>query len=114
MNVLTPESMIAQIRGELVADYADSPAPRASALDQAADTAVRALWGARVTAFVPLLALRDAREALRAQMTPVAAVASASPTTRPNASVRGTLPARDLLRIDDDVLRHAQGDRLSV
>lgn len=67
MSMLTPESTIAQIRGELVADYAGVPAPAAGDLDHAADTAVRELWGSRVMAFVPLLALRYAREALRTE-----------------------------------------------
>ena len=59
------ESIIAQVRRELVADGAGDPGRQPEDLDLLAETAVRTLWGGRVTAFVPVLALRDAREEIR-------------------------------------------------
>ena len=61
----TAESIIAQVRRELVADGAGATGRQTADLDLLAETAVRTLWGGRVTAFVPVLALRDAREELR-------------------------------------------------
>jgi hypothetical protein len=63
---MTPEAIIVQVRAQLAADAAGGPAPQAAELDQIAETAVRRLGGGRVTVFVPILALRAAREALRA------------------------------------------------
>ncbi|MGH2617871.1 MAG: three-helix bundle dimerization domain-containing protein, partial [Thermomicrobiales bacterium] len=60
----TPEAIIVQVRAQLAADAAGGPALQAADLDQIAETAVRQLWGGRVTVFVPILALRAAREAL--------------------------------------------------
>lgn len=60
----TAESIIAQVRRELVADAGD-PGGQPEDLDLLAESAVRTLWGGRVTAFVSVLALRDAREAIR-------------------------------------------------
>lgn len=62
----TPEAIIVQVRAQLAADAVGGLAPHAADLDRVAEAAVRRLWGGRVTAFVPILALRAAREALRA------------------------------------------------
>ncbi len=62
----TAEASIAYVHRELVAD-GSTDARSAGELDLLAETAVRHLWGGRVTAFVSVLALRDAREALSAR-----------------------------------------------
>jgi hypothetical protein len=64
---LTPEPIIAQVRRELAADCGSGPCPAAADLDKAADAAVRMLWQGRVRTFVPVLALREAREMLHLQ-----------------------------------------------
>ncbi len=62
----TPEPVIAQVRRQLAGE--DEPAGVSSAeLDTVADRAVRELWGSRVKIFVPVLALRQARELLSDQ-----------------------------------------------
>ena len=62
-----PEPIIALVRRQL----ADEASPRLVShgpdLDRVADRAVRELWGGRVKTFVPVLALRQAREMLREQ-----------------------------------------------
>ena len=62
----TPEPIIAQLRRQLGEDdnaIRLSPA----ALDHLADRVVRDLWDSPIKTFVPVLALRDAREVLHAQ-----------------------------------------------
>jgi hypothetical protein len=63
----TAEASIAYVHRELMADDGSTGARSAGELDLLAETAVRHLWGGRVTAFVSVLALRDAREALSAR-----------------------------------------------
>lgn len=77
----TPESIIAHVYRELVADDGGAVTRPAGELDLVAETSVRHLWGGRVTAFVSVLALRDAREALRAQ---------GGAADRPGARIRST------------------------
>lgn len=61
-----PEPIIAQVRRQLAGE--DEPAGVSAAeLDTVADRAVRELWGSRVKIFVPVLALRQARELLSNQ-----------------------------------------------
>ncbi len=62
----TLEAVIAHVHRELVADDASVGARSSGELDLLAKTAAPHLWGGRVTACVSVLALRDAREALRA------------------------------------------------
>lgn len=62
----TLKAVIAHVHRELVADDASPGVQSAGELDLLAETAARHLWGGRVTARVSVLALRDAREALRA------------------------------------------------
>lgn len=63
----TPEPIIAQVRRQLVDDAHEAMRVQADVLDRVADRAVRELWGSRVKTFVPVLALRTARELLREQ-----------------------------------------------
>ena len=63
----TPEPIIAQVRRQLAEDDSFRARVPSGVLDRAADRAVRELWGSRVKTFVPILALRQAREFLREQ-----------------------------------------------
>ena len=63
----TPELIIAQVRRQLDDEAWSGLADRAIVLDRLADQAVRDLWGSRVKTFVPVLALREARQILREQ-----------------------------------------------
>lgn len=61
--VQTGEALVARVQQELAREYADGP-PRGVDLAAVARRAVAELSGARVKAFLPVLALRAAREAL--------------------------------------------------
>ena len=61
----TPEAIIAQVRRQLADDASRVMTVEPAVLDQAAERAVRELWGSRIKTFVPVLALRQAREILR-------------------------------------------------
>ena len=61
----TPESIIAQMRRQLNDDASRVMTVEPTVLDQVAERAVRELWGSRIKTFVPVLALRQAREILR-------------------------------------------------
>ena len=63
----TPELIIAQVRRQLGDEAWSGFADQTSVLDQVADRTVRDLWGSRVKTFVPVLALREARQVLHAQ-----------------------------------------------
>ena len=62
-----PESIIAQVRRQLTDDAPLDRAGETTLLDSVAERAVRELWSSRVKTFVPVLALRQAREVLREQ-----------------------------------------------
>jgi hypothetical protein len=63
----TLESIIAQVRRQLADDAPRVITVEPIVLDQVAERAVRELWGSRIKTFVPVLALRQAREILRDQ-----------------------------------------------
>jgi hypothetical protein len=63
----TPESISAEICRQLTADYATNHDTQGIAFAAIADAAVHEVWGGRVTTFVPVLALRQARSVLHAQ-----------------------------------------------
>jgi len=63
----TPEPIIAQVRRQLADDAWPGLAVQSTVLDRVADRAVRDLWESPVKTFVPVLALRQAREVLREQ-----------------------------------------------
>jgi hypothetical protein len=63
----TPESISAEICRQLTADFSTSVDTQGNAFAAIADAAVHELWGGRVTTFVQVLALRQAREVLREQ-----------------------------------------------
>ena len=61
----TPDPTIARLQRDLAADPRLASHAMAAERDRVAEVAVRSLWAAsRVKAFVPVLALRDARDAL--------------------------------------------------
>jgi hypothetical protein len=59
------ELMIAQVRRQLANDLPQVMTVEPTVLDQVAERVVRELWESRIKTFVPLLALRQAREILR-------------------------------------------------
>ena len=63
----TPEPVIAQVRRQLADESWSELISHGPVLDRLADRAVRELWGSRIKTFVPVLALRQAREMLRQQ-----------------------------------------------
>lgn len=60
----SPEPIIARVRDELGRVCEVATCPSAGELDRLADAAVRGLWDSRVKVFVPVLAVREAREML--------------------------------------------------
>src|SRR4051794_31064172 len=63
----TPKPIIAQVRRQLADEAWPGMVSDGPVLDRVADQAVRELWGSRIKTFVPVLALRQAREMLREQ-----------------------------------------------
>jgi hypothetical protein len=63
----TPEPIIAQVRRQLADDDHIGMRVPMGVLDRVVDHAVRELWSSRVKYFIPVLALRTAREMLRDQ-----------------------------------------------
>jgi hypothetical protein len=111
----TPQAIVSQIRRQLDADTGQGGKVPESLLDQVAGEAVRQLWDSRVKTFVPVLALRQAREWLRDQdvvlgVTHQAVQAEASRTvTAHEPSQRG-----DILSVAGDVLPRDEQDRLAL
>ena len=110
----TPEPIIAQVRRQLADEAWPRMVSHGPVLDRVADRAVRELWGSRIKTFVPVLALRQAREMLRQQdllismYQPRRPYATESTATRPleEGQRRDVLPVdADVVSIDDrDVL----------
>jgi hypothetical protein len=103
----TPELFVARVRRELDAVYADMDVPSGE-IDRAAVDAVDELWDRPIKTFIPVLALRAAKERVAAKTTmPPAAEPRATPravTNRPPAD-RETLrfdPADDLVLADPE------------
>ena len=113
----TPEPIIAQVRRQLADDDQVGAQVPTGVLDRVADQVVRELWSSRIKIFVPVLALRTAREILRDQDVLIAAEL---PKIRDGdeAVAMMHLPAerasRDLLQIDEDVLSFDDRERLSL
>lgn len=100
---LTPEPIIFQVCRELTADCEAARCPRETDLEQLAEDSVRALWNSRVRGFIPVLALRQARETLGVHdgrtVRADAVITETAPPHRPP-------PAQDVLKLDSqDVLR---------
>ena len=112
----TPEPIIAQVRRQLADEAWPGLVSHGPVLDRVADRAVRELWGSRIKTFVPVLALRQAREMLREQDVLISMhqpqhsyAGESTVATRPHEERqrRDVLAVeRDVVSIDDrDVLR---------
>ena len=113
----TPEPIIAQVRRQLADDDQVGSRVPTGVLDRVADQAVRELWSSRVKTFVPVLALRTARELLRAQDVLI----TADPPQMGDggeALLMMRRPAerapRDSVDVESDVLLIDDQDRLSL
>jgi hypothetical protein len=105
----TPEPVIAQVRRQLEADGLAMPE---GALDHVVDRAVRELWGSRVKTFVPVLALRQAREVLLAQSATLPSQPGITNDAR-LATAPGPRRGPDSLSLDDS-LPFDDGDSLRL
>ncbi len=110
----TPEPIIAQVRRQLADDAPRVMTVETTILDQVADQAVRELWGSRIKTFVPVLALRQAREILRDQEM---VISMPCPERRPTEAAMELPPSderrgSDALSIHDDVVMHDDRDSL--
>ena len=98
----SPESIIDQVRRQLRDDAHEALRVQADVLDSVAASAVWELWQSRVRTFVPVLALRQAREVLQEQdrlILPVLSVAHPAAM-----APRDERPGRDVLAIPDGVM----------
>jgi hypothetical protein len=112
----TPEPIIAQVRRQLLDDADEAMRVQVDVLDRVADRAVRELWGSRVKTFVPVLALRTAREMLREQDLLITAERPARRRAEglPTAMPLVERPRPDVLSIPGDVMAHDDQDVLSL
>ncbi len=111
----TPQAIVTQIRRQLGAETGQNGEVSESLLDQVADQAVRQLWESRVKTFVPVLALRQAREWLRDQNVVVGMSYQVSQTAVSQTVTRDApSQPRDVLSVEDDVLPRDEQDHLSV
>jgi hypothetical protein len=111
----TPQAIVTQIRRQLDADTGQNGKVSESVLDRVADEAVRQLWDSRVKTFVPVLALRQAREWLRDQDVVVGMSYQGPQTAVSQTVTRDALSQpKDVLSVEDDVLPRDEQDNLSV
>lgn len=97
----TPEPVIAQVLRQLTEDARRIDKFPITTLERVADHAVRDLWGGRIKTFVPLLALRQARETLRLHEI----VTTAASANTSDSGDTATLGQRQDDRLSPDVLR---------
>ena len=113
----TPEPIIAQVRRQLADDVEVGARVPTGVLDRMADQAVRELWSSRVKTFVPVLALRTARERLRDQDVPVTVDL---PMLRNGEEALAMMPRatertpRDIVHVESDFMSIDDRDRLSL
>lgn len=115
----TPEPIIAQVRRQLAEDDRFGARVPSSVLDRAADRAVRDLWASRVKTFVPILALRQAREIIQEQGKDIVITAQwperrHAEEARSAGRPRVERPPGDSMSIDGDVLPHDERDALPL
>ena len=104
---LTPEPIIIQVCRELTADCEAASRPGETDLDRLAEASVRELWDSRVRVFIPILALRRARETLgvhdgRTVPPDATAIGTAPPHRSPRTQDVLKLDSRDVLTLRDD------------
>lgn len=113
----SPEPIIAQVRRQLADDDRVGARVPTGVLDRVADQAVRELWSSRVKTFVPVLALRTARELLRDQDV---LITVGLPMMRNGEEALAVMPRavertpRDIIHIESDVLPFDDRDRLPL
>lgn len=113
----TPEPIIAQVRRQLADDDGVGSRVPMGVLDRVADQAVRELWSSRVKTFVPVLALRTARELLRDQDV---LITMGQPTMRNGKEARAMMlqtaerAPQDIIHVESDILSLDNQDRLSL
>ena len=103
----TPEPIIAQVRRQLADEAWPGLVNHGPVLDRVADRAVRELWGSRIKTYVPVLALRQAREMLRQQDVLISMhQPQRSLADEPVATTRplGARQRRDVLAIEGDIV----------
>ena len=111
-----PEPIIAQVRRLLADDVPRGMSIETTYLDRVADHAVRELWSSRVKTFVPVLALRTAREMLRDEdLLPTAESPAVGHVERQSTAMRQQVerPDADVLSISGDVITLDDRDVLS-
>ena len=113
----SPEPIIAQVRRQLAdEDWVGARIPT-GVLDRVADQAVRELWSSRVRTFVPVLALRTARELLSNQNVlitvdlPMMRNGEEALAMMPRAAER---TPQDVVHVESDILSIDDQDRLSL
>ena len=113
----TPEPIIAQVRRQLADDDRVGTRVPTGVLDRVADQAVRELWSSRVKTFVPVLALRTARELLRDQDV---LITVDLPTIRNSEAAQAMMSRaaertpQDSVHVESDILSLDDQDRLSL
>ncbi|HEX5993429.1 MAG TPA: hypothetical protein VFY70_12730 [Thermomicrobiales bacterium] len=113
----SPEPIIAQVRRQLADDDRVGARVPTGVLDRVADQAVRELWSSRVKTFVPVLALRTARELLRDQDV---LITVGLPMMRNGEEALAVMPRavertpQDIIHIESDVLPFDDRDRLPL
>lgn len=113
----SPEPIIAQVRRQLADDDRVGARVPTGVLDRVADQAVRELWSSRVKTFVPVLALRTARELLRDQDV---LITVGLPIMRNGEEALAVMPRavertpQDIIHIESDVLPFDDRDRLPL
>jgi hypothetical protein len=113
----TPEPIIAQVRRQLADDDWVGARVPTGVLDRVADQAVRELWSSRVKTFVPVLALRTARELLHDEDVPIT---EDPPKLGDRGEVLATIRRQaervppDIVSVESDILALDDQDRLSL
>ena len=113
----TPEPIIAQVRRQLADDARVGARVPTGVVDRVADQVVRELWSSRVKTFVPVLALRTAREILRDRDVMVSVHL---PMMRNGQEARVPMPRpaertlHDIVQVESDILSIDDRDRLPL
>ena len=107
---VTPEAIIAQISRQLNADLPEEASLERRQIDRIVESSVRELWSGRVKSFVPILALRQARDLLDREGYSSAAIVRQTPASVARAHVATT--TRDSLPLGNDVVAVQPDDAL--
>jgi hypothetical protein len=113
----TPEPMIAQVRRQLADDDRIGARVPTGVLDRVADQVVRELWSSRVKTFVPVLALRTARELLHDQDVLITMDLSQMRNGEEALATMSLSTERtphDIVHVESDIMAIDDRDRLSL